>query len=149
MFHDLDKFVERKPKRRIAEDLSSDYSGSKDKTHHSGNSNMGEEYFHCLHTSMSLLFLALSVLCHYYKMMDGPQCTCLEDVTVDYRRAMLQENFIYMTTEKCQHSTTMKLTYFSILRKLEYNLEIIKERIKIIYFRCLLIMAFFMLTFFR
>ena len=72
VFDDLDKFVERKPKRRIAEDLSSDYSGSEDKTYHCGNSNMGEEYFHCLRTSMSLLFLALRVLCHYYKMMDGP-----------------------------------------------------------------------------
>ena len=45
MSHDLDKSVERKRKRRMAEDLSSDYSGSEDKTHHSGNSNMGEEYF--------------------------------------------------------------------------------------------------------
>lgn len=48
MFYDLDKSVGRKPKRRIVEYLSSDNSGSKDKTHHSQNKNMGEEYFHCL-----------------------------------------------------------------------------------------------------
>ena len=47
MFYDLDKSVGRKPKRRIVEYLSSDNSGSKDKTHHSQNKNMGEEYFHC------------------------------------------------------------------------------------------------------
>ena len=45
MSHDLDKSVKRKPKRRIVEDLSSDNSGSEDKTHHSSNNNMGEEYF--------------------------------------------------------------------------------------------------------
>ena len=50
MSYDLDKSVERKAKRRIVEDMSSDNSGSEDKTHHSRNKNMGEEYFHCLCT---------------------------------------------------------------------------------------------------
>ena len=52
-----------------------------------------------------------------------------------------------MTTEKCQLSPTMKLTYFPTSRKLEYNLEIIKERIKINYLRGLLIMALFYTNF--
>ena len=37
MSYDLDKSVERKAKRRIVEDMSSDNSGSEDKTHHSWN----------------------------------------------------------------------------------------------------------------
>ena len=62
MSYESDKSVERKPKRRIVEDLPSDNSGSKDKTHHNRNTNIGEQYFHCLSTLIFPYFF-----CHGFK----------------------------------------------------------------------------------
>ena len=44
-------------------------------------------------------------------MMDGPQCTCFQDATGDYGKAMLQKYFTYMNTGKYNYGT-MKHCYW-------------------------------------